>query len=144
MECPDNCSMNGECDFNTGKCQCFDGFSGEKCNKKVCINNCSYNGKCVYGECLCQEGFTGSACEHSNIDNFNHKFYLYFFKNNYKLQKSVLKTAVIMENVEMEFASAIKDSKAQIAVKKLVLMTAIQMESVQRIENANAKKVKLR
>jgi syndecan 4 len=57
--------MNGECDYTKGKCECFVGFSGEKCNKKVCINDCSNKGKCINGECICLEEFTGISCEHS-------------------------------------------------------------------------------
>ena len=64
-ECPENCNMNGECDFIKGICECFLGFSGEKCDKKVCINDCSNKGKCINGECICLEEFTGISCEHS-------------------------------------------------------------------------------
>ncbi len=59
--------MNGECDYTQGKCGCYNGFSGEKCNKKVCLNNCSNNGKCFNGECLCPKEFAGISCEHSSL-----------------------------------------------------------------------------
>jgi len=32
-ECPNECSGNGECDFQTGKCKCKEGFRNEKCSE---------------------------------------------------------------------------------------------------------------
>jgi len=32
-----DCSRRGLCDFETGKCKCFDGYSGYKCQEKVCL-----------------------------------------------------------------------------------------------------------
>jgi len=40
------CSGRGSCDGATGRCGCFDGFSGEACQRTVCPNDCSGNGVC--------------------------------------------------------------------------------------------------
>jgi len=57
--------MNGECDYTNGICKCSEGYSGDNCEKKICINNCSGNGKCINGNCLCNNGFIGKACQYS-------------------------------------------------------------------------------
>ena len=37
--CPDDCSGNGECDFQTGKCICKDSFRKENCSERNLFNN---------------------------------------------------------------------------------------------------------
>lgn len=81
---PVECSGQGICDRTTGKCNCFDGFSGYTCQRAYCLNNCNGNGRCVplkellsnkdltsyegfgnsenvYG-CLCDKGRRGPDC----------------------------------------------------------------------------------
>jgi hypothetical protein len=41
------CSGKGSCDRKTGKCQCFDGYEGDACNRQACPNQCSNSGKCL-------------------------------------------------------------------------------------------------
>lgn len=40
------CSGRGLCDAGTGRCQCFDGYSGEACQRTTCPNGCSGHGVC--------------------------------------------------------------------------------------------------
>jgi len=52
--------------FNIGKCDCFVGYNGQTCEKKMnCAgNNCSNHGKCniLTGKCACTKGYEGQFC----------------------------------------------------------------------------------
>ena len=41
------CSNKGTCNRATGICQCYSGFSGDKCQRRDCLNDCSGHGRCV-------------------------------------------------------------------------------------------------
>lgn len=41
------CSNAGVCIRSTGKCDCFDGYDGDACQRLACPNDCSGHGKCV-------------------------------------------------------------------------------------------------
>lgn len=41
------CSGRGTCDRGTGLCKCQAGFSGDACQRKDCINDCSGHGQCM-------------------------------------------------------------------------------------------------
>lgn len=41
------CSAKGVCNRGNGICACFPGFSGDKCQRRGCLNECSGHGKCV-------------------------------------------------------------------------------------------------
>jgi len=76
------CSGRGACDAASGRCSCFDGFSGEACQRTTCMNDCSGHGVCqslqhfategltTYGGydvnmqmgCKCDDGFRGPDC----------------------------------------------------------------------------------
>ena len=44
------CSNAGECLMEQGECECFDGFTGEACQRRVCAN---YGAECGdHGQCL--------------------------------------------------------------------------------------------
>ena len=85
-ECPGSyggrnypCSNNGICKNvnNIPTCQCYSGFEGYTCLKKISTNcstfdNCNYpNGKCIEGNCFCVKGLTGSNCNISIIKKCN-------------------------------------------------------------------------
>jgi hypothetical protein len=83
------CSGRGSCDSASGRCECFDGFTGEACQRTVCPNDCSGHGVCqdqrrfaadadtlsaytlsytgAYDAfkqmgCMCDDGFRGPDC----------------------------------------------------------------------------------
>ena len=76
------CSGRGACDAATGRCGCFDGFSGEACQRTTCANDCSGHGVCQSMQhfagdsgssylgydssmqmgCKCDDGFRGPDC----------------------------------------------------------------------------------
>eukprot|EP01041_Mallomonas_annulata_P011813 gene11813-24749_t len=41
------CSNAGICDRQSGMCICFDGFTGNSCQRSACPNNCNGNGICT-------------------------------------------------------------------------------------------------
>ena len=59
--CPKKCSERGDC--KDGSCYCFEGFSGDACQNRVCPDFCNNNGRCtVNGTCACFGGFQGVSC----------------------------------------------------------------------------------
>ena len=85
----EECSSKGECDYNTGLCQCYDGFTGVACHRQKCPQSCSGHGRCVTNRqssssyaaggntyvsqfwdshmtrrCDCDRGWEGFACNH--------------------------------------------------------------------------------
>ena len=41
------CSNQGSCNTKSGACECFDGYTGEACQRSECPNDCSGAGKCT-------------------------------------------------------------------------------------------------
>ncbi|KAM3874145.1 tenascin-like [Diretmus argenteus] len=67
-ECPNDCQEQGRC--VDGKCECFQGFSGEDCTLlEFCPVDCGENGRCVGGVCVCSDGFFGEDCSQTNCPN---------------------------------------------------------------------------
>ncbi|GMI43990.1 hypothetical protein TrCOL_g5075 [Triparma columacea] len=42
-----NCQGHGTCTTATGKCVCYEGFSGDACQRMLCPNDCSGHGQCL-------------------------------------------------------------------------------------------------
>lgn len=71
------CENNGRCVFDrTGlpyKCECLDGYTGDKCQTKEdkCTDvECENGGECDVdtGKCDCEDGWTGDSCEEEQED----------------------------------------------------------------------------
>jgi hypothetical protein len=62
--CCVNCTEGqGVCDYETGNCICFNGFTGSGCNEIIqCPNDCNGHGVCVAGKCRCKLGWAGREC----------------------------------------------------------------------------------
>mmetsp|Transcript_24246 Transcript_24246/g.42942 ORF Transcript_24246/g.42942 Transcript_24246/m.42942 type:complete len:1794 (-) Transcript_24246:192-5573(-) len=63
--CQNDCSNNGYCSTDTGKCECYSGFFGDDCSTYVpCPTNCTgTHGRCQDdGTCKCNDGWTGLDC----------------------------------------------------------------------------------
>lgn len=44
--------------------KCDEGWSGDGCETRSCLNECNKRGQCTEeGECLCLPGYTGKWCE---------------------------------------------------------------------------------
>ncbi|XP_041134142.1 tenascin-N-like isoform X2 [Polyodon spathula] len=56
------CSGHGTFKRDTCGCDCHEGWEGEDCSIRSCLNECSDNGRCVDGKCVCYEGYTGVDC----------------------------------------------------------------------------------
>ena len=41
------CSSAGKCDRSSGRCECFNGYEGDACQRKSCFSDCSGHGSCV-------------------------------------------------------------------------------------------------
>jgi hypothetical protein len=41
------CANNGICNRQTGQCQCFRGFTGAACERRICVDNCNHRGVCL-------------------------------------------------------------------------------------------------
>lgn len=81
------CSSRGNCNYATGRCNCFTGYEGRGCRRTTCPNKCSGHGKCLFNsevdsaaywginkynsqfwdqhrtqQCVCDRGFEGFDC----------------------------------------------------------------------------------
>jgi len=81
------CSSRGNCNYATGRCNCFTGYEGRGCRRTSCPNKCSGHGKCMLNsevnqkqyqsinkynsqfwdqdrtqQCVCDRGFSGYDC----------------------------------------------------------------------------------
>eukprot|EP00727_Mastigamoeba_balamuthi_P004624 m51a1_g1416 putative low quality protein: tenascin-x (2078) ;mRNA; f:40510-48712 len=63
-ECPNLCSLHGDCNYTAGTCVCYSNYYGTDCRYKICPNNCSAHGICLTasGTCVCTEPYGGTDC----------------------------------------------------------------------------------
>eukprot|EP00941_MAST-03F_sp_MAST-3F-sp1_P003204 g3204.t1 len=66
VNCPKDCSGNGQC--TNGKCVCDCGYEGAGCEtpslgRDLCPDDCGKNGDCILGRCYCHPGHDGERCE---------------------------------------------------------------------------------
>ncbi|KAG5191524.1 sexually induced protein 3 [Tribonema minus] len=58
------CSAKGNCNRETGVCDCYEGYEGIACERTVCPNNCSGNGFCYTQQQLVDD-LAGSNIEYT-------------------------------------------------------------------------------
>lgn len=58
--CSLECGPHGRC--RQGKCECVEGWTGEKCDSLPCDARCSEHGQCKNGTCVCFQGWNGLHC----------------------------------------------------------------------------------
>lgn len=64
------CANNGNCDRQSGECQCFDGFEGSTCQRQACPGNCNGHGTCMsISEFATKAG--GTLFHRGVLDNVN-------------------------------------------------------------------------
>jgi len=80
------CSSKGECNQDSGECECYSGYTGLACSRQTCPDDCSGHGRCVTNKqtdamytyensfvsefwdadmtrlCSCDRGWQGYAC----------------------------------------------------------------------------------
>ncbi|XP_019901680.3 teneurin-3 isoform X3 [Esox lucius] len=61
--CPEQCSVHGSFQTETGTCVCEPNWTGSDCSVEMCKVACGPHGACVGGTCQCEEGWTGSECD---------------------------------------------------------------------------------
>ena len=66
IKCAEDCHGNGDCNLNTGKCECHADFEGINCSAhKSCakdLNGCSGHGICLGKICACDNGYSETDC----------------------------------------------------------------------------------
>ena len=64
--CPNMCGENGECNNQTGLCECEVEYFGDTCQSKNCTSSCSNNETCDYtrGVCQCKAPYYGDSCQY--------------------------------------------------------------------------------
>lgn len=58
--CSLDCGPHGRC--GQGKCECTDGWTGDRCDLLPCDARCSEHGQCKNGTCVCSQGWNGKHC----------------------------------------------------------------------------------
>ncbi|KAN0026743.1 hypothetical protein ACTFIV_007734 [Dictyostelium citrinum] len=70
-QCPKECNYpNGQCDYNTGFCQCNDQYYNSDCSEvpmSECPIDCGLNGNCEIDSCICFDNYYGNQCEYANV-----------------------------------------------------------------------------
>lgn len=66
------CENDGECDVDTGECDCVGGWSGDQCDYKDCDPSCKNDGVCdtTKGECICVGDWEGDDCNTPLIPSY--------------------------------------------------------------------------
>ena len=88
--CPNQCSLHGQCEADTGQCQCHPGYSGNDCSLALCPGSCGTDkrwGNCKVTnsgdyKCQCNSGFIGDDCslnERVSITYMNNEVIIFFF-----------------------------------------------------------------
>jgi hypothetical protein len=64
------CNTNGKC--TNYSCVCNDGYYGNNCEYKKCLNNCSGKGRCKDGICICDKSqyYSGDDCSKIDCSKF--------------------------------------------------------------------------
>jgi hypothetical protein len=66
---PMECSNSGYCDRSSGVCTCFNGFTGDACDKLSC-GDCSGHGYCDSTSSIYSTRYTGLPRSNNNINNY--------------------------------------------------------------------------
>ena len=78
IECLNNCTNRGTCDYSKGKCTCNTGYFGKGCERMLnidCPHDCSGHGRCQQtltdgpSICHCSPGYSGIDCSEGRCLN---------------------------------------------------------------------------
>jgi len=66
--CPHNCSGHGVCNSTSQQCLCTEGYTGDFCDVRRCVDDCNGHGLCMNGMCICDESHYGRYCAQTRCE----------------------------------------------------------------------------
>jgi hypothetical protein len=65
------CSGRGTCERGTGQCTCIEGYTGDACQRTVCLSDCSGHGVCQSEQYFVADAFAGTALSAYSYNAFD-------------------------------------------------------------------------
>lgn len=66
-KCKLDCGSHGTCEGSS--CTCYKGWTGSRCDQKLCDSRCNSHGSCSNGTCICSPGYYGKHCTLNGCPN---------------------------------------------------------------------------